>query len=336
MRPPSVRANSARLAARSNGCGALARRQRRRGAPRGFARKFRRRRRRPRAFRRILPLQCSTMSQPAAMAARVRSASEPDNAPMETSSLINRPWKPIESRITSRTIVAEVVAGATGSIALNTTCAVIAERQARQRPECGEIGGFQRRPVGTDHDRQPHMAVGGGPAMAGNVLEHRQNAALAASPSATAPAMAATLSGLGRHRRDRRSSGRPRRPAHPRAAGNRRRCRARARSAAISRAPSCAAAKPARAIAVVERAIGGARRIDRPMRRPEALHAAAFLVDQDRGLAAERARALPRSGRRAVPGPAMLRLKRMNPNGVASRRNARSLCEISSVPARPV
>ena len=44
--------------------------------------------------------------------------------------------------------------------------------------------------------------------------------------------------------------------------------------------------KPHVAIPVVQRAIGRARRITRPMRRPEALDAAAFLVDQDRRLAA--------------------------------------------------
>ena len=61
------------------------------------------------------PLQCRTMSQPAACAAHVRSASEPDNAPIDTSSLISSPLNPIERRITSCTIVTEVVAGLTGS-----------------------------------------------------------------------------------------------------------------------------------------------------------------------------------------------------------------------------
>src|SRR5208282_3524168 len=74
----------------------------------------------------ISPLQWSTRSQPAAIAARVRSPTEPDRAPMAISSLINRPSKPIESRITSRTIVAETVAGAMRSIAVNTTFAVMA------------------------------------------------------------------------------------------------------------------------------------------------------------------------------------------------------------------
>ena len=45
------------------------------------------------------------------------------------------PRKPIESRITSRTIVGEVVAGATGSMALNTTWAVMRQRQTRQAAE---------------------------------------------------------------------------------------------------------------------------------------------------------------------------------------------------------
>src|SRR4029079_3488416 len=73
----------------------------------------------------ICPLQCRTTSQPAAIAAHVRSAIEPDSAPIEMSSLISRPLNPIESRITSCTIVAETVAGSTGSSAVNTTCAVI-------------------------------------------------------------------------------------------------------------------------------------------------------------------------------------------------------------------
>ena len=40
-------------------------------------------------------------------------------------------------------------------------------------------------------------------------------------------------------------------------------------------------------IAVVDPAIGGAGRIGRPMRRPEPLHPAALLVDQDGRIAAE-------------------------------------------------
>src|SRR6516164_110161 len=72
-----------------------------------------------------LPLQWRTTSQPAAIAARERSSIEPDKAPMEISSPINRPRNPSQSRITSRTRVTEVVAGAIGSIAVYTIWAVI-------------------------------------------------------------------------------------------------------------------------------------------------------------------------------------------------------------------
>ena len=68
-----------------------------------------------------------------------------------------------------------------------------AERQAGQRPESGKIGPFQRCAVGIDH-RQLVVAVGGGAAVARQVLDHRQDAA-GLRPSAMAPAMAATLPG---------------------------------------------------------------------------------------------------------------------------------------------
>src|SRR5215468_8004293 len=71
------------------------------------------------------PLQWRTRSQPAAIAARERSSIEPDKAPMEISSPISRPRNPSQSRITSRTRVTEVVAGAIGSIAVYTIWAVI-------------------------------------------------------------------------------------------------------------------------------------------------------------------------------------------------------------------
>ena len=51
-----------------------------------------------------------------------------------------------------------------------------AERQAVKRPEGGKIGRLQGCPAGLDH-RQLEMAVGGRPAMARQVLEHRQHAA---------------------------------------------------------------------------------------------------------------------------------------------------------------
>src|SRR5262247_1377207 len=71
------------------------------------------------------PLQWSARSQPAAMAARVRSPIVPLSAPIEMSSLINAPENPIDLRITSPIIVGDAVAGAVGSSAVNTTWAVI-------------------------------------------------------------------------------------------------------------------------------------------------------------------------------------------------------------------
>ncbi len=70
----------------------------------------------------------------------------------------------------------EVVAGATGSMAENTTCAVMPSGRPAKRPERGKIGGFQGGAVGIDH-RQLVVAVGRRPAMARQVLEHRQDAA---------------------------------------------------------------------------------------------------------------------------------------------------------------
>src|SRR6516165_6826894 len=73
------------------------------------------------------------MSQAAAIAALVRSDNEPDSAFIEMSSLMSSPVKPIESRITCFTILAEVVAGATGSTAVNTTCAAMPRQVLEHR-----------------------------------------------------------------------------------------------------------------------------------------------------------------------------------------------------------
>ena len=155
-----------------------------------------------------LPLQCSTTSQPAASAARARSAIDPDSAPIEMSSLINSPSKPMKPRITSPIIVAEVVAGCTGSIAVNTTWAVIANGKSFQRTECGEIGGLQRCAVGVHH-RQLVVAVGVGAAVAGDVLEHRQHAAVRQALG-DGGGDRRDLVRRRRHRRGRRSPGRRR------------------------------------------------------------------------------------------------------------------------------
>ena len=50
-------------------------------------------------------------------------------------------------------------------------------RKRRERPKSGKIRRFENRPIGVD-DRQLGVAVGGRAAMAGNVLEYRQNAAV--------------------------------------------------------------------------------------------------------------------------------------------------------------
>ena len=166
----------ARRRPRSNGCGAL------RAASAASARSsacppVRASGRRPHASPRGCRCNAGPCRSPPRKTARVRSAIVPDSAFIDTSSLISKPWNPIVPRITRATIVAEVVAGWAGSIALNTTCAVMRQRQIRQRPECREVGPFQLVPRRIDR-RQTEMGVGGGAAMAGNVLEHRQHAAL--------------------------------------------------------------------------------------------------------------------------------------------------------------
>ena len=123
-----------------------------------------------------LPLQWSTISQPAASAACVRSAVVPDSAPMAMSSLISSPSNPMNPRITSRTIVAEVVAGASGSMSENTTWAVIAIGSRESGWKAAKSRSFELLAGRLDH-RQPLMAVGIGAAVAGDVLEHRQHAA---------------------------------------------------------------------------------------------------------------------------------------------------------------
>ena len=177
--------------------------------------------------------------------ARALARASPTSAPIETSSLISSPSKSDRSRESlRRSLSAEVVAGATGSMAVNTTCAVIPSGRSRQRPEGGEIGRFERRAVGID-DRQRARGCrhwrGRGPGMClstgstppvHQALGHRR--ARSPRPFRRVAIGAVADHGIGAAR-----------PAHRRAAGSRRRCRARARSAAISRAPSRAAASPA-------------------------------------------------------------------------------------------
>jgi hypothetical protein len=64
------------------------------------------------------PLQCRARSQPASSARRVRSASEPSSAPIDTSSEISTPPNLISPRITASMTLREKVAGAASSIAV--------------------------------------------------------------------------------------------------------------------------------------------------------------------------------------------------------------------------
>ena len=85
-------------------------------------------------------------------------------------------------------------------------------------------------------------------------------------------------------------------------------------------------------IAVVERAIGRARRIGRPMRRAQALHPAALLIDQHRRVAADDVREILNQSMTHFVRVLNIALEKDEPQGCASRRNARSSAVIA-VPA---
>ena len=69
------------------------------------------------------------------------------------------------------------------------------QRQVGERPERGKVGRLEGRAVGLD-DRQRAVAVGGGAAVTGDVLEHRQHAAGRAGLRPPRAAIAATLLGV--------------------------------------------------------------------------------------------------------------------------------------------
>ena len=125
------------------------------------------------------------------------------------------------------------------------------------------------------------MAVGRGPSMAGNVLQDRQHAALLqpfgdgagdrrdlARLGAIGPVADHGIGAGDRHVRQRQAVDID---AEIDQVGRDQRGRS-----------SRAAVRPSCGIDVVERAEHRAGRIDRPVRRPQPLHPAAFLVDQDR------------------------------------------------------
>jgi hypothetical protein len=71
-------------------------------------------------------LQWSARSDPAASTACARSAKVPDRAFMLRSSLISSPSNPISPRMMSCVTRRDVLAGASASMDVNTTCAVMA------------------------------------------------------------------------------------------------------------------------------------------------------------------------------------------------------------------
>ena len=206
--------------------------------------------------------------------------SMPDRAPIDTSSLIKAPSNPMNARITCAIIVARSGGRQVRIDRCEHHMRGHRQRQAGERPECGKIGRFERRPVG----RRPPAARRGcrrSPAHGRECASAPAGRRPPRRPSAIAAAIAATFSGHRCHRHGRRS---PRSaPATGTSASGRQSTvmPSVARSAAISRAPSRAAARPSGRVAIVKLAVGGAGRIGRPMRRSEALHAAALLIDQD-------------------------------------------------------
>src|ERR1051326_472451 len=140
------------------------------------------------------PLQWSTTSQPAASAARLRARMVPLSASMEMSSVISTPSNPISPRITSRTIVTEVVAGVAGSMAVKTTWAVIASGTpaSRRKARKSVASRLARSASTTGSSRWLSAMARPCPGLClttGSTPPSRR-------PSATAPANTATLSAL--------------------------------------------------------------------------------------------------------------------------------------------
>mgnify|MGYP001586967502 CR=1 FL=1 len=152
-----------------------------------------------------------------------------------------------------------------------------AERKVAKRSEGGEIGLLQGGPVGIDH-RQSGVAVGGGAAMARQVLEDRQDAA-GQQPLGDGFGDVGDFGNVG-------TIGPV--PDHRVAAGNR---NIRDRQAVDVDAERMQIGRDQASgksgggdtgggNTVIKLAVARSRRIGRPMRRPEPLHPAALLVHQ--------------------------------------------------------
>ena len=152
------------------------------------------------------------------------------------------------------------------------------ERQGGQGPERRKIGGFQSGSVGIDH-RKLVMAVGRRPAMARQMFEHRQDPARQQALG-DRPGDGRDLAGLGSvgavadHRVRAGNKNIGQRKAIDIDPKNIELCRDQ-----VTSEPS--SGKTRGHVSIVDRAIAGAGRIGRPMRRAEPLHPAAFLVHQN-------------------------------------------------------
>ena len=159
------------------------------------------------------------------------------------------------------------------------------ERKIGQRPERGKVGGHQRRTVGVDA-RKHAVAVGGGTAMPWNMLEHRQDAAGLQA-----------IRDRARNRRDLVGG------ISVSTVANHRVCTAdrhvgdrktididtdRLEIGGNQAGAETGGGEPCGGVPIVDAAVGGARRIGRPMRRAQALHAAALLIDEHSGIAPNR------------------------------------------------
>ena len=98
----------------------------------------------------------------------------PDSAFIDMSSLISRPWNPINPRITCLHHCDRSGGGRDWVYSAKHNMRRHPERQARQRTESREIDGLKGGAVHIN-DGQLVVAVGGGSAMARQVLQHREN-----------------------------------------------------------------------------------------------------------------------------------------------------------------
>ena len=170
-------------------------------------------------------------------------------------------------------------------------------RQVGQRNECGKIRCLEHRPVGSDH-RQLLVAVDPGAAVPRNVLENRQNAARL-QPLGNRFGYGGDFAGLVAVST----------VSHNRVGianwdvGERQAIDVDAKIEKVGgheARPEPRRGKAQLSVSIICRSVRGPRRINRPMRRSEALHAATLLINQDRRAPAEHIAHLVNRDRAAV------------------------------------